>query len=98
MLVRIVKMSFDKSKIDLFLKNFHKNKQLIKNFEGCKLLELNQDINNPSIFFTYSYWKSEEHLNAYKNSDLFKQVWAKTKIYFNERPEAWSIKKIESLS
>jgi len=98
MLVRIVKMSFHLSKIDLFLVNFHKNKQSIKNFEGCKLLELNQDINNPEIFFTYSYWESEEHLNNYRNSDLFKEVWYNTKIYFNEKPEAWSVNKIESLS
>ncbi len=97
MLVRIVKMSFDVSKIELFLKNFHKNKRHIRNFEGCKLLELNQDINNPSIFFTYSYWESEKYLNNYRNSDLFKEVWNNTKIYFNQKPEAWSVTKIESL-
>jgi hypothetical protein len=90
-------MSFDVSKIDLFLKNFHKNKQNIRDFEGCKLLELNQDINNPSIFFTYSYWESEVHLNVYRKSKLFKEVWNNTKIYFNEKPEAWSVNKVESL-
>ncbi len=98
MLVRIVKMSFELSKTDLFLENFHKNKHHIKNFEGCKLLELNRDINNPSIFFTYSYWETEEHLNTYKNSDLFNEVWKNTKIYFNAKPEAWSVTKVESLN
>jgi len=98
MLVRIVKMSFDESKIELFLKNFHKNKLHIRNFEGCRLLELNQDKHNPSIFFTYSYWESENHLNTYRNSNLFKEVWNNTKIYFNDKPQAWSVTKIESLS
>jgi len=90
-------MSFDISKIELFLKNFHKNKHQIRNFKGCKLLELNQDINNPSIFFTYSYWESEKDLDAYRNSNLFKEVWNNTKIYFNEKPQAWSVTKVESL-
>ncbi|WP_457610637.1 putative quinol monooxygenase [Lutibacter sp.] len=97
MFKRIVKMSFDIAKIDLFLENFNKNKNKIKNFEGCHHLELLRDKNNPSIFFTYSYWESEAHLEAYKNSELFKTVWAKTKTLFNNKPEAWSVDTVESL-
>ena len=55
MFTRIVKMSFDPSKIELFLENFNNNKEKIRNFEGCRLLKLYRDKNNPSIFFTYSY-------------------------------------------
>jgi len=97
MFKRIVKMSFDTAKIDLFLRNFNDNKNKIKNFEGCHHLELLRDKNNPSIFFTYSYWESEAHLEAYKNSELFKTVWAKTKTLFNNKPEAWSVDTVESL-
>ncbi|MGV6844854.1 MAG: putative quinol monooxygenase, partial [Lutibacter sp.] len=68
-----------------------------QNVDGCRLLELNRDINNPSIFFTYSYWESENHLNQYRKSELFKEVWSHTKIYFNDKPEAWSVKKLEQL-
>lgn len=91
-------MSFEASKIEQFLKNFNQNKQKIRNFEGCSLLKILQDKNNSSIIFSYSYWESEAHLEAYRNSELFKQVWATTKIWFNNKPEAWSVDTIESLT
>lgn len=97
MFVRIVKMSFEPSKVDVFLENFHKNKHSIRNFEGCRLLELYNDKSATNIYFSYSYWESELHLENYRNSELFKDVWAKTKILFNNKPEAWSVDKIESL-
>lgn len=97
MFVRIVKMTFDESKIETFLSNFNNNKEKIRNFDGCRLLELYRDKDNPTIFFTYSYWESEKQLDIYRNSDLFKNVWAKTKVLFNCKPEAWSVDKLESL-
>ncbi len=97
MFVRIVKMSFFEDKIDEFLTHFHQNKVEIRNFEGCDLLELYQDKNHKNIFFTYSYWKTEEDLKNYRNSKLFENVWSKTKVLFNELPQAWSVDKIDIL-
>lgn len=97
MFTRIVKMSFEPSKIEAFLENFDKNKKHIRNFDGCRLLKLYRDKNNNSIFFTYSYWETEAHLEVYRNSKLFKTVWASTKIMFNDKPEAWSVATVESL-
>lgn len=97
MLIRIVKMSFEPDKISTFLENFDQNKDRIRNFEGCDLLELYRDKKHQNIFFTYSYWQNESHLNAYKNSVLFKEVWSKTKILFNKKPQAWSVDKIAGL-
>ena len=90
-------MSFDPSKIDEFLSNFELNKNKIRAFEGCNLLELYRDQNNTNVYFTYSYWNTEKDLENYRNSDLFKAVWARTKTLFNKKPEAWSVDKIESL-
>lgn len=95
MIKRIVKMSFQPDKVDEFKNIFGSNWQLIKGFEGCSHVELLQDENSPNIFFTYSLWQSEDHLNAYRNSELFNQVWSKTKILFNDKPQAWSVKQIE---
>jgi len=53
-----------------------------------------QDLNQKNVFFTYSWWNSEGDLNAYRNSDLFKGVWVKTKLLFNDKPLAWSTEKI----
>ena len=98
MFVRIVKMSFHPEKIEEFLGNFNKKKAFIRKSEGCNLLELYRDKTNPNIFFTYSYWNTEQDLENYRNSDLFKGVWAKTKVLFNDKPLAWSVDKIESLT
>ena len=97
MLIRIVKMSFEESHIQAFLNNFETNKIKIRNFKGCQLLELYRDKNNQNIFFTYSYWQSENDLENYRQSKLFKAVWAKTKPLFNAKPEAWSLETMATL-
>ncbi len=90
-------MGFQPEKIDEFLANFEKVKLKIRAFEGCCFLELYRDKDNTNRFFTYSYWENEEALENYRNSELFKRVWADTKILFNEKPEAWSVDKVVSL-
>lgn len=90
-------MTFKKDSIFDFQNIFEQNKTKIRASEGCSLLELYQDKNVPTVFFTYSYWIDETHLNLYRSSALFKQVWSKTKVLFDAKPEAWSVDKIESL-
>lgn len=97
MFVRIVKMSFDPKYVSEFLDLFHSKKTQIRNNPGCSLLELYRDKNNPNVFFTYSYWQAEEDLEKYRNSALFKEVWAQTKKYFKDKPLAWSVDKMVSL-
>ena len=98
MFVRIVKMSFQPDKIDTFLSNFEANKTKIRAFEGCLFLELYRDKTNPNVFFTYSYWETENDLKNYRHSELFKGVWEVTKPLFNAKPEAWSVDKLVSLT
>ncbi|MDC3388756.1 antibiotic biosynthesis monooxygenase [Flavobacteriaceae bacterium] len=97
MLVRIVKLSLDEKNIEEFLSNFNTQKTNIRNFPGCQFLELYNDKHVKNIFFTYSYWENEQALNNYRHSDLFKGIWAITKPMFNDKPEAWSVNKLESL-
>lgn len=94
MIIRIVKMSFHEENISSFLENFEKIKQHIRNSKGNQFLELYQDNNNNNIFFTYSYWKTEEDLNNYRNSALFDEIWNFTKKLFNDKPEAWSLNSV----
>ena len=91
MFVRIVKMSFAEENIIPFLDNFETVKQKIRNFEGCQFLELYRDKHNTNIFFTYSYWNTEDDLNNYRDSDLFQSVWTKTKPMFNAKPEVFNV-------
>lgn len=97
MFVRIVKLSFHEEKIPLFLENFELIKEKIRNAPGNRFLELYQDKNNKCIFFTYSYWETEEDLENYRKSELFYDVWTYTKQFFNDKPEAWSVDKLVTL-
>jgi len=97
MFVRIVKMSFREENIPAFLDNFEIMKDKIRNAPGNRFLELYQDRNDKQIFFTYSYWETEQDLENYRQSELFYDVWAFTKKLFNGKPEAWSVDKLVSL-
>ena len=92
MIIRIVKMSFHAPHIPEFKKLFEESKEKIRHFNGCTHLELLQQVNEPTVFFTYSHWESEEHLNEYRNSTLFTSVWDRTKMLFSQKPLAWSLK------
>ena len=98
MIVRIVKLTFHEENISAFLAVFEKSKTQIRSSDGCSLVELYRDTTNSSIFFTYSYWNEAADLENYRNSEFFKSVWAKTKILFSEKPEAWSMNKLQTLS
>lgn len=97
MLTRVVRMTFQEDKVAAFLENFNQNKEKIRNFPGCRHLELWQDENFKNIFMTYSFWDSEEALNQYRDSELFKSVWSYTKTLFADKPTAFSAKKIDEL-
>ncbi|MCK0190793.1 antibiotic biosynthesis monooxygenase family protein [Arenibacter sp. F20364] len=98
MLVRIVKLTFKKENIASFEAIFENNKKKIRQVEGCTFLELLQSKEDKNVFFTYSYWNSASDLENYRNSEFFKKVWGKTKLLFEEKPEAWSLVKKETIN
>lgn len=91
MVVRIVKMEFQEAKVSDFINLFNSVQQKITGFDGCEKVELLKSVDSPSTFFTYSTWKSEQHLENYRNSELFKQTWTETKKMFSNKAEAWSL-------
>lgn len=98
MFTRIVKMEFETIHIPGFLANFDLVKQKIRNYPGCLFLELYTGKDDKNIYFTYSRWKDESDLENYRNSELFKEVWATTKPMFRSKAEAWSVDTVASLS
>ena len=94
MITRIVKMTFKHGEIDGFLELFEEVKLQIRNSEGCLGLALWRDIFHSNILFTYSLWVSEAHLNQYRDSELFRDTWSKTRIRFADKPEAWSVEQL----
>ena len=90
MIKRIVKLTFKKDKLADFIDIWNESKTRIAAFPGCHNVEMLQSIEPPNICFTYSLWDDEEALNNYRHSELFKTTWAKTKVLFDGKPEAWS--------
>lgn len=91
MLVRLVRMHFRDEGVPLFLALFEARKSRIRHFDGCAHLELWQDANDATVYYTYSYWDSEAALNHYRFSEFFKDTWGHTKALFAERAQAWSM-------
>ena len=91
MITRFVKLTIAKEMIDKFTSIYTENGHKIQNFAGCKYLEILKDIHDQRVFFTVSKWESEEHLNTYRNSDLFKGVWQSFKPLFAAQAQAWTL-------
>jgi quinol monooxygenase YgiN len=91
MIKRIVKLTFDPHHLEDFRQIFAESKQKIGAFEGCHHVELLQGIQPDNVFFTFSVWDDEAALDRYRQSELFKTTWAKTKILFTDKPAAWSV-------
>lgn len=94
MLIRIVKLTLQPEKAEAFVQLFNERKQRIANFEGCMGVELLRDRTDVNTFFTYSKWNSVEHLETYRQSELFTETWALVKQWFGNKPEAWSVESI----
>ena len=84
-------MTFEPENIASFEHIFAESSGYIRAFPGCHRLELLRDLNNPAVYFTLSIWESEAHLEAYRNSEFFKKVWAQTKMLFARKAQAWSL-------
>lgn len=94
MLIRIVKLTISPDKIEDFKSIYESHMELIKGFEGCEKLELLQGKGRYyNVVMTYSHWKSEENLAAYRDSELFLKVWKTVKPLFCAKPEAWSMER-----
>jgi quinol monooxygenase YgiN len=80
-------------KVDDFVEIFDRTKEAIRNAQGCSHLELLRDVDKENVFTTLSYWDNKSSLEAYRNSELFKNVWARVKPLFSKPTEAFSLEK-----
>lgn len=94
MIKRIVKLTFREDAVPEFLAIFEASKEKIRAFEGNLHLELLRDTAQPNVLFTLSLWENEQALEAYRQSELFKSTWEKTKALFAGKAEAWTVEGI----
>ena len=94
-LIRIVRMTFQEDKVGEFLAIFQRSSEQIRHFPGCLYLELWQDYHLSNVYLTHSQWESEVALNTYRQSSLFTETWAQTKVLFADKPQVFSVRKWE---
>jgi len=97
MITRIVRMHFRPGESEAFLDIFNTSKHKIRQFEGCQYLCLYNEAGLLDVFFTCSVWTSAAHLDAYRNSKLFRATWTATKALFADKAQAWSIEEVETV-
>ena len=90
-LKRIVRMEFQKEKVADFLLLFNEVQPKIAKYPGCSHVELCKDASASNIYYTFSLWESEDSLEDYRYSNLFKETWARTKVLFSAKPQAFSL-------
>ena len=91
MITRIVMLNFQPDRVDEFLEIFNQNKQVLAKSDGCIRLEIFKSTNDTDTYVTISNWQSEEHLEMYRQSELFKYIWSKVKPLFNNKAQAWTL-------
>lgn len=90
-------MTFEPENIPSFERIFREASGRIRAFPGCSQLELYRDMQDPTQFFTYSIWKDQAALEAYRDSEFFKEVWGRTRKLFSGPPQAWSLSREDAI-
>lgn len=91
MVKRIVRLTIQPDKVEEFKKYFTASHSQIRSFPGCISVSLHHDVNQPEVMITYSKWDSENDLENYRNSELFKTTWQKVKPLFGGAPTAFTM-------
>lgn len=85
-LIRLVRMTFRPEARMKFMKHFDASAPKIRAVEGCQRLELWEGRRFPNVCTTFSRWKSEDALERYRQSALFRETWRKVKPLFAAPP------------
>ncbi|MBL7753302.1 MAG: antibiotic biosynthesis monooxygenase [Chitinophagaceae bacterium] len=97
-MIRVVTLQFKQEHVSDFLELFDERKEQIRNFPGCTHLQLWQDADEPTIFYTYSWWNHADDLENYRISTLFQDTWGRVKKWFSAPPRAFSSHEMITLS
>lgn len=89
-ILRIVRMTFRPEEIVGFIREFDSLQPRVSGVPGCTSVRLERDAHDPTVCATFSVWESVEHLNAYRESALFGEIWPDTKRRFAAAPEVWT--------
>jgi quinol monooxygenase YgiN len=89
-------MTFRTDSVEAFEQIFNQYKDLIRSADGCTHVSLLRDLEQPTIYFTYSHWQESHFLEKYRKSEVFGAVWPQVKPLFAAPAEAWSTMILET--
>ena len=89
-LLRTVRMTFHPEHVADFLALFEATRERIAATPGCRSLDLWRDTRFANVLTTLSLWDDAHALDAYRQSDLFRETWARTTPLFAAAPVALS--------
>jgi len=90
MIVRMVRMTFKPEEASRFVALYTNVSPKIKATKGCLAVGLYHDVEAEFTYATISEWESKEDLEAYRQSEFFKETWAKVKLMQSSRAVAHS--------
>lgn len=90
MIIRLVSLKFNPEHREEFLQLFEQVYPRIRARPGCLALHLVADLEASADFLTISVWRSAEDLEAYRQSDIFGEVWPQVRQMLRERARAAS--------
>ncbi len=97
MIHRFVNLSFKPESKELVEQLFAEVSPKVRGFNGCEYLDIFFDPKGRGRVITYSLWDSTDHLEEYRNSELFKAFWDELKLHFAKPAEAYSLHRIHHL-
>ncbi|PHI19285.1 3-dehydroquinate synthase [Lewinellaceae bacterium SD302] len=97
MIQRLVQLTFREDATAAFEQILEESRSVIRQQAGCLHMEAWRDVNEPTVYYTYSRWLDQDSLDAYRNSDYFGQIWPRTKALFSAKPRVFSAEKLSEL-
>jgi quinol monooxygenase YgiN len=91
MIVRVVELKFEKENLPLALEKLNAIAPKVRAMEGCSFLEISSGLKDKGMILTYSYWSDTQSLNAYRESETFRNFWRDIKQLFSDPARAWSL-------
>jgi len=98
MIKRIVRLTVrDEASMEAF-RNIYAERNPFKNgVQGCMSVKIMKDVTEENIYYIVSHWDRPEDLEAYRQSDYFKETWPMVKAQLATRAEAFSMTEIEEV-
>lgn len=94
---RLVKLTFRPDATAAFRAILTEARPVILAQPGCFHMEAWEDLNDPTVYYTYSRWVSQVALDEYRSSKAFGRFWPRTKTLFAAPPQTVSAQRLLEL-